>query len=86
MSGAFIDDCKENGIKQEFTARDSPRQNGVAEWLLRSVLDEFYVVHDGRHETPRLAWAEVSKAAAYNSNRLPAQANGGETPFFLACW
>jgi transposase InsO family protein len=36
-SDAFVQFCRERGIRREFTAPYSPEQNGVAEWMNRTI-------------------------------------------------
>lgn len=70
----FKEVCKRNEIKQEFTTRLSPRQDGTT---LMSITR--FIMDDGS-SPPR---GTVLQTAVYLSNRLPTRANGGETPLEL---
>ncbi|KAG5898770.1 hypothetical protein JTB14_010980 [Gonioctena quinquepunctata] len=67
------------GIALEYTLPYTPQENGTAERMNRSLLDK---VRTKFAETnlPRELWGEAILCSAYELNRSPTEANGGETP------
>lgn len=64
---------------RQFTVAYTPQQNGVAEWMNRTLLERTRAML----RTAGLAksfWAEVVKTACYLINRSPSSAIGLKTP------
>ncbi|KAL4392833.1 hypothetical protein AHAS_Ahas03G0384600 [Arachis hypogaea] len=63
--GDFIAFCKHEGIQRQFTVAYTPQQNGVAEWMNRTLLERIRAML----QTAGLAksfWPEAVKTACYN--------------------
>ena len=71
----------ENKIEHETSSSNSPEQNGIAEWMNRTLIEKAkaMIVHAG---LPKFFWAEAVNTAVYLTNRIPTQALDGDiTPF-----
>lgn len=78
----FEEVCKRNDVKQEFTARLSPHQNGTTLMNMNR-----FILDDGSSpQFPRWRWGTFLQTAMYLSSRLPTRANGGETPLLELPW
>jgi transposase InsO family protein len=70
-SGRFRDFCAEKGIRQTFTAPDTPEQNGVSE-RRGGRLKDIARTMMAQTKVPGYLWGYAVKHAAYLVNRLPA--------------
>ena len=77
----FRNYCKQTGIVQEFTATNTPRQNGISERDGRTIMGVTRCLLRGAN-LPGWLWGEVCCTAVYLVNRLPHSALGFETPYF----
>ncbi|KAL8146362.1 hypothetical protein AgCh_004198 [Apium graveolens] len=59
--------CKENGIKQEFSAPGTPQQNGVVERKNRTLIEAARTMLD-EAKLPTYFWAEVVQTACFTQN------------------
>lgn len=80
MSGDFQALCKDRGIRREVTARYSPSQNGVAERMMRTIVEmaKSMLFHAN---LPKWWWPFAVEYAAFLRNRSPTKALGGGVPF-----
>ena len=84
ISQEFESYLKSKGIHHELTVPHSFEQNGVAEWMNRTLMESALSVmaHAG---LPEKFWAEAVESAAYIRNRMPTTAiNGNKVP--LEVW
>ena len=73
--------CHDTGITQEYTATNTPQQNGVSERDGRTLATMARcLIKDGGF--PLKLWGEMFFTAVYLTNRAPHSALGGATPFF----
>lgn len=70
-----------SGIRHETTAPDSPEQNGLAERMNRTIMDQVKAMMvDGKFSNG--FWAEIAETAVYLIKRSPATAlSGSKTPY-----
>ncbi|KAE8655753.1 Retrovirus-related Pol polyprotein from transposon TNT 1-94 [Hibiscus syriacus] len=73
----FLNFCKEHGIKRHFTLCKTPQQNGVTEWMNRS-LNERARCLCLNVELPKHFWAEAVNMACYLINRSPRASLAGK--------
>lgn len=73
--------CKQTGIIQEFTATNTPQQNGISERDGRTILNMTRCLLQGAN-LPKWLWGEVCCTAVYIVNRLPHSALKFDTPYF----
>ena len=80
ISKEFDNFCKQHGIIQEPTIPRTPQQNGVAERMNRTLLENArsMLYHA---KMPLRFWAEAINTAAYIRNRCPTTAIKGCTPY-----
>ena len=73
--------CVNAGINVEYTATNTPQQNGVSERNGLTLVAQITrcLMKDGNF--PPSLWGELIFTAAYLSNRLPHSALGGATPY-----
>ncbi|KAG5893279.1 hypothetical protein JTB14_002682 [Gonioctena quinquepunctata] len=67
------------GIALEYTLPYTPQENGTAERMNRSLLNKVRTKF-AETNSPRELWGEAILCSAYELNRSPTEANGGETP------
>ena len=72
--------CKENGIRQEFSATSTPMQNGQVERANRSIGEAMkaMLLDSGLHSQ---FWAEAAKMFVYTYNLVPRKQLGGRSPW-----
>ena len=80
ISNCFTTICKERGIATQPTIPYTPQQNGVAERMNRTILDNvratlYYA------KLPLYLWAEAVATVVYCRNRSPTSSLKGVTPF-----
>ena len=80
-AGYFQKYCKQTGIIQEFTATNTPQQNGISERDGRTIMEVTRCLLQGAN-LPGWLWGEVCCTAVYLVNRLPHSALGFHTPYF----
>ena len=80
-AGYFQKYCKQTGIVQEFTATNTPQQNGISERDGRTIMGVTRCLLQGAR-LPGWLWGEVCCTAVYLVNRLPHSALGFQTPYF----
>lgn len=78
-SKQFVNYCKRNGIKQEFTNSYTPQQAGVAERMNRTLLNKVRTMFIDS-QLPKRLWGESVRCAAYQLNRSPTSVLRGRTP------
>ena len=79
--GEFKIMCVNAGINVEYTATNTPQQNGVSERDGQTLAQiTRCLMKDGNF--PPSLWGELIFTAAYLSNRSPHSALGGATPYF----
>ena len=71
--------CQNEGIKRHFTVRHTPQQNGVAERMNRTLLENVRCMLSNAGLDKKF-WAEAVSYASHLVNRLPSAAIGGKTP------
>ena len=79
----FLIFCKKEGISRHFTVRDTPRQNGVAERMNRTLLEKVRCILSNAGLGKQF-WVEAVMYASHLINRLPSAALNGKTP--LEVW
>eukprot|EP00903_Cladosiphon_okamuranus_P009153 g8746.t1 len=79
-AGYFKKSCKQTGIV-EFTATNTPQQNGISERDGRTIMGVTRCLMQGANLLGWL-WGEVCCTAVYLVNRLPHSALGFHTPYF----
>lgn len=82
----FINDmfqkvCDEEGIIRNFTIRDTPQQNRVAERMNQALLEKVPCMLSNVGFGKQF-WAEAVSHACHIVNRLPASPLGGKNPFY----
>ena len=75
--------CKKEGISRQFTVRDTPQQNGVAERMNRTLLEKVRCMLSNAGLGKQF-WAEAVMYASHLINRLPSSGLNGKTP--LEVW
>ena len=80
FSKEFDEFCKENGVFREPTIPYTPQQNGVAERMNRTIMDNVRALlyHGG---LPLYLWAEAVPTVVYLRNRSPTSSIQGVTPY-----
>ena len=73
--------CVKAGINVEYTATNTPQQNGVSERDGQTLAQLTRCLMKDGNFLPSL-WEELVFTAAYLSNRSPHSAPGGATPYF----
>ena len=79
-SVSFQEYRKSTGIRQQFSAPYTPRQNGVSECDGRTIMDMTRCLLNEAH-LPKTLWGEIASTAVFLTNRLPLAGIGGDTPF-----
>ena len=79
MSTEFRQYHKKEGIMHELTVPKTPEQNGVAEWMNRTLVEMTHSMFSDS-KLPLKFWAEALSMAAYLRNRCPAKALKGTIP------
>jgi transposase InsO family protein len=77
--GLFMKFCKDKGIARHFTVRNTPQQNGVAKWMIRTLLERSQCMLSDAGLGKEF-WAEVVNTACYLVNRSPSTAIDCKTP------
>lgn len=80
----FTDYCKSRNIRQTFTSRNTPQQNGRAERAWRTLLNTARAMLI-QSKRPRSYWNYAMKTACYIWNRLPTTYNDGISPYQKWC-
>ena len=65
---AFLEFCKIEGITRHFTVRRTPQQNGVAEMMNRTLLENVRCIRLSA-KLPKRFWAEAVNYACFLTNR-----------------
>ena len=78
-STAFMEYCKEQGIRQFLIASYTPQQNGVAERKNRTILNMVRSMLKGKRMSKEF-WAEAVQCAIYVQNRCPHAKLDDQTP------
>jgi len=78
-STAFMEYCKEQGIRQFLTAPYTPQQNGVAERKNQTIHDMVRSMLKSK-KMPKEFWAKVVQCAIYEQNRCPHVKLDDQTP------
>lgn len=78
-STEFNNYCKEEGIARQYTVRNTPQQNGVAERMNRTLLERARCLLSNAG-LGRNFWAEAVNTACYLINRSPSTAIELKTP------
>jgi transposase InsO family protein len=71
--------CKENGIERHKTTPYTPQQNGVAEWMNRTLMERARSMLSGVNLEKKF-WVEVVATACYLINRSPTSSLVDKTP------
>lgn len=74
--------CEFEGIQQEFSAPNTPQQNGEIERANRTILETARSMCQASKLTLSV-WAEAVNAAVYIRNRVPNKRTGEKTPYEL---
>lgn len=74
--------CEFEGIHQEFSAPNTPQQNGEIERANRTILETARTLCQAS-KLPLSVWAEAVNSAAYLRNRVPNKKTGDKTPYEL---
>ena len=82
-SDPFLKLCHDEGIDMHFTVRETSQQNGVAEKMNRTLLENIRCMLSNAG-LPKNFWVEALAYTCYLVNRLPSSAKGGKTP--LEVW
>lgn len=72
--------CEETSIARQFTAPNSPQQNGIVERRNRTLIEMARSLLKGM-QMPCNFWGETVRRAIYILNRLPTRAMSGITPY-----
>jgi transposase InsO family protein len=72
--------CHEQGIEINQTAPYSPSQNGVAEWMNRTLVELAQTMRAATN-LPEFLWEEATAHAAYLRNRSYTTSVKGSTPY-----
>lgn len=72
--------CQDAGIHRNFTAPDSPQQNGVVERRNRTIIEMARSLLKGM-KLPNNLWGEAIRHSVYLLNRLPTRSVSGVTPY-----
>jgi hypothetical protein len=80
ISKCFTNICKERGIATQPTIPYTPQQNGLAERVNRTILDNVRATLY-HAKLPLYLWAEAVAAVVYCRNRSPTSSLKGVTPF-----
>ncbi len=71
---------KTKGIRHELTVPKTPEQNGIAEWMNKTLMETVRsMLADAK--LPERFWAEALSTAVYLRNRSPTKSVEGMTPF-----
>ena len=79
-SDSFQEYCKSTGIRQQFSAPYTTKQNGASERDGRTIMDTTRCFLNEAH-LPKPLWGEIASAAVFLIIRLPHAAIGGDTPY-----
>src|SRR3954467_7112884 len=79
VSEDFKNYCKESGIRLQYTAPDSPAQNGISERLNRTLAEHGQAMLIA-HKLPTFLWEDAIAYATYLKNRSPHHALPNITP------
>lgn len=74
--------CEFEGIQQEFSAPNTPEQNGEVERANRTILETARSMCQAS-KLPLSVWAEAVNSAVYLRNRVPNKRTGEKTPYEL---
>jgi transposase InsO family protein len=80
LNSEFEQLCRKNGIKHQLTNAYTPEQNGIAERMNRTLIEKARTMQL-QGNTPAFLWSEAINTAAFLTNRSPASANEGVTPY-----
>ena len=80
FSEEFTSYLEDEGIRREFTCRNTPQQNGVAERKNRVILEVARAMINEKH-MPRHYWAEAACTAVYLMNRCTTDGVHELTPY-----
>ncbi|KAH9768832.1 Integrase catalytic domain-containing protein [Citrus sinensis] len=78
-SDPFLQVCQNEGIKRYFTVRHTPQQNGMAERMNLTLLENVRCMLSNVGLDKKF-WAEAMSYASHLVNQLPSAAIGGKTP------
>ncbi|KAH9727082.1 Integrase catalytic domain-containing protein [Citrus sinensis] len=76
--GEFLAFCKQEDIQRQFTVAYTPQQNGVAERINRTLIEQIRAMLRTAG-LPNSFWAEAAKTACYIVNRSPSRTIGLKT-------
>ncbi|CEM30707.1 unnamed protein product [Vitrella brassicaformis CCMP3155] len=80
-AGSFEQECIDRGIKRQFSAPYTPRENGVAEPMNRTLLEKGTAILL-RHGITTAFWPFAIDTAAYLRNRMPTESlSEDKTPY-----
>ncbi|KAL4032229.1 hypothetical protein IC575_005297 [Cucumis melo] len=79
ISNEFAEFCNQEDIKRQFTITYTPQQNGVAEWMNRTLLERTRAML-GAAGLKKAFWAEAVNTACYIVNHSPSTAIELKTP------
>jgi transposase InsO family protein len=82
ISNKFLNWCKSIGIRVTTTTTDTPQHNGIAERMIRTVL-EWAGAMRAQAGAPKRLWGEAVQAAIYTRNRTIIRAGTSDTPAAL---
>ena len=80
IPNAFENYLKTEGINHERTIRKTPKQNGVAERMKRTLVESVRCMLSGS-KLPKSYWAEALATAVYVKNRSPANSLKDKIPY-----
>ena len=80
MSNELEDFCNEHGIQRQYTVRNRPQQNGVAERFNRMLFEGITAMLSEAGLPPSF-WGEALSALLHVLNRSPTSALPGKTPY-----
>lgn len=82
VSEQFNEFCRKLGTKRHRTVAATPQQNGIAEMMNRTILEQVrcMLLSAG---LPKAFWGEAATTAVYLINRCPSSATGFKTPIEL---
>ncbi|KAH9726512.1 hypothetical protein KPL70_008282 [Citrus sinensis] len=76
--GEFLAFCKQEGIQRQFTVAYTPQQNGVAEWMNRTLTERIRAMLRTAG-LPNSFWTEAAKTTCYIVNRSSSTTIGLKT-------
>ena len=78
-SNEFLEFCRINGIKRQFTTRYTPQQNGIAERKNRTIMDMVRSMLKEKH-LGKEYWGEAVRCAVYILNRSLTKSLSNQVP------